>query len=236
MRQLAPHIVILLLLAVVAGTQCRAQTATELKVMPRAVPRQETTTPRINSPTRLAVDTKARPDAPLKMQRVPAIVENGDTFPHYRLRDVYLFPEMKFKNRREERFYWRTVRDVKRVLPLAHYIKDVIKETNDTLMRMPTKKERDRYMRHFERDLYRGNEARMKKLTYAQGKLLIRLVDRECEATSYELIKAYRGSFRAGFYQMFAKIFGADLKSEFGSRKEDKIIERIIIQVESGQL
>ena len=191
---------------------------------------------RITAATRLAVDTKARPDAPLKMQRVPAIVEHGDTFPHYRLRDVYLFPEMKFKNRREERFYWRTVRDVKRVLPLAHYIKDVIKETNDTLMRMPTKKERDRYMRHFERDLYRGNEARMKKLTYAQGKLLIRLVDRECEATSYELIKAYRGSFRAGFYQMFAKIFGADLKSEFGSRKEDEIIERIIIQVESGQL
>ncbi len=234
MRQLTPHIVILLLLAVVAGTQCRAQTATELKVKP-ADTRQETAV-RITAATRLAVDTKARPDAPLKMQRVPAIVENGDTFPHYRLRDVYLFPEMKFKNRREERFYWRTVRDVKRVLPLAHYIKDVIKETNDTLMRMPTKKERDRYMRHFERDLYRGNEARMKKLTYAQGKLLIRLVDRECEATSYELIKAYRGSFRAGFYQMFAKIFGADLKSEFGSRKEDEIIERIIIQVESGQL
>lgn len=234
MRQLAPHIVVLLLLAVVAGTRCRAQTATELKVKP-ADTRQEAAV-RITAATRLAVDTKARPDAPLKMQRVPAIVENGDTFPHYRLRDVYLFPEMKFKNRREERFYWRTVRDVKRVLPLAHYIKDVIKETNDTLMRMPTKKERDRYMRHFERDLYRGNEARMKKLTYAQGKLLIRLVDRECEATSYELIKAYRGSFRAGFYQMFAKIFGADLKSEFGSRKEDKIIERIIIQVESGQL
>lgn len=234
MRQLAPHIVILLLLAVVAGTQCRAQTATELKVKP-ADTRQEAAV-RITAATRLAVDTKARPDAPLKMQRVPAIVEHGDTFPHYRLRDVYLFPEMKFKNRREERFYWRTVRDVKRVLPLAHYIKDVIKETNDTLMRMPTKKERDRYMRHFERDLYRGNEARMKKLTYAQGKLLIRLVDRECEATSYELIKAYRGSFRAGFYQMFAKIFGADLKSEFGSRKEDEIIERIIIQVESGQL
>ena len=234
MRQLAPHIVILLLLAFVVGTQCRAQTATELKVKP-ADTRQETAV-RITAATRLAVDTKARPDAPLKMQRVPAIVENCDTFPHYRLRDVYLFPEMKFKNRREERFYWRTVRDVKRVLPLAHYIKDVIKETNDTLMRMPTKKERDQYMRHFERDLYRGNEARMKKLTYAQGKLLIRLVDRECEATSYELIKAYRGSFRAGFYQMFAKIFGADLKSEFGSRKEDEIIERIIIQVESGQL
>lgn len=73
-------------------------------------------------------------------------------------------------------------------------------------------------------------------MTLNQGKLLIRLVDRECQTSSYDLIRAYRGSFSAGFYQMFAKLFGADLKSKFGTGRDDKIIERIIILVEAGQL
>ena len=143
---------------------------------------------------------------------------------------------MKFKNKKEEKFYWRTVRDVKVVLPLSKYIRQIVRETNDTLMQLSTKKERDRYMKGFEKELYSREEARFKKLTYNQGKLLIRMVDREFDLTSYDLIKAYRGSFRAGFYQVFAKMFGADLKAEFGSNKNDAIVERIIILVENGQL
>lgn len=166
----------------------------------------------------------------------PCVVENGDTMPCYKLPNIMVFPPMKFKNKKEEKFYWRTVRDVKRVLPLAEYIKSVVKETNDTLMKLPTKKERDRYMRGFEKELYAREEDKFKQLTLNQGKLLIRIIDREFEMTSYELIKAYRGGFRAGFYQMFAGIFGASLKSEYGSNKNDEIIERIIILVQNGQL
>jgi len=128
------------------------------------------------------------------------------------------------------------VRDVKRVLPLSKYIRGVIEKTNKTLTAMPNKESRDNYMHKFEKRIYKENEAEFKKLTLNQGKLLIRLVDRECNSTSYELIKAYRGSFRAGFWQFFAKIFGADLKSNFGTKEEDKIIERIITLVEAGQI
>ena len=169
-------------------------------------------------------------------KQVKAVVENGDTIALYELPTVWVYPPMKFKNKREEKFYWRTVRDVKKTLPLSKYIKEVIIVTNDTLMMLPTKRERDKYMQGFEKRIYKQEYGRMSKLTLRQGMLLIRLVDRECDATGYELIKAYRGSFTAGFYQMFAKMFGASLKTEFGSHEDDATIERIINLVESGQL
>lgn len=165
---------------------------------------------------------------------VRAVVSHGDTV--FVLPTVYAFPPMKFKNKREEKFYWRTVRDVKKVLPYSKLISTLVQEVNDTLMRIPTQKERDRYMRQWEKTTYRKYYKEFTHMTLNQGKLLIRLVDRECQTSSYELIRAYRGSFSAGFYQMFAKLFGADLKSKFGTGRNDKIIERIIILVEAGQL
>ena len=169
-------------------------------------------------------------------KQVKATIENGDTIALYELPTVWVYPPMKFKNKQQEKFYWRTVRDVKKTLPLSKYIKEVIIATNDTLMMLPTKHERDKYMRGFEKRIYKQEYGRMSKLTLRQGMLLIRLVDRECDATGYELIKAYRGACTAGFYQMFAKMFGASLKTEYGSHKDDATIERIINLVESGQL
>ena len=168
--------------------------------------------------------------------RVPIEVQGSDTIFLFHLHSVYIFPPMKFKNKQQEKYYWKLVRDVKKTLPYSKLITKVIKETNDTLIHMRSDRERDRYMKKFEKEIYKKYESSFKKMTFNQGKLLIRLIDRECDATSYELIKVYRGSFTAGFYQLFAKLFGADLKSEYGSGKNDELIERIILQVESGQL
>jgi len=167
---------------------------------------------------------------------VKMIVIEGDTMIYEELPMLYCYAPLKFKNKKEEEFYWRTVRDVKRVLPLSKYIRGVIEKTNKTLMELPNKASRDNYMKKFEKRLYKENEKEFSKLTLNQGKLLIRLVDRECNATSYQLIKAYRGSFKAGFWQFFALLFGASLKTEFGNTDEDKIIERIITLVEAGQI
>ncbi|MDR1591477.1 MAG: DUF4294 domain-containing protein [Prevotellaceae bacterium] len=164
------------------------------------------------------------------------IILDNDTFPFVVLKPVYVFAKRHFKNKKEEQFYWRTVRDVKRVLPLAHYIRQVVVQTNDTLMTMPGKRERDRYMKGFEKSIFKQNEAEFSKLTLNQGKLLIRLVDREFNVSSYELIKAYRGRFTAGFWQLFAKLLGADLKDSFGSKEQDAIIEQIIRMVEDGDI
>ena len=168
--------------------------------------------------------------------RVPIEVVGTDTIFLFQLRSVYIFPPMKFKNKQQEKYYWKLVRDVKKTLPYSKLITKVIKETNDTLIHMRSDRDRDRYMKKFEKEIYKKYESSFKRMTFSQGKLLIRLIDRECDATSYELIKVYRGSFTAGFYQLFAKMFGADLKSEYGSGKNDELIERIILQVESGQL
>ena len=168
--------------------------------------------------------------------RVPIEVQGSDTIFLFQLHSVYIFPPMKFKNKQQEKYYWKLVRDVKKTLPYSKLITKVIKETNDTLIHMRSDRDRDRYMKKFEKDIYKKYENSFKNMSFSQGKLLIRLIDRECDATSYELIKVYRGSFTAGFYQLFAKLFGADLKSEYGSGKNDELIERIILQVESGQL
>lgn len=171
-----------------------------------------------------------------RLTTISAVVINGDTMPHYVLNTVYCYPQMKFKNKKQEKYYWRLVYDVKKTLPLSYYIKDLIRETNDTLMKLPNKRARDKYMKGFEKRIYQANYDRMSKMTLRQGTLLMRLVDRECDVSSYELIKAYRGSFRAGFYQMFAKMCGANLKQKFGDNKDDEMIERIITLVEAGQL
>jgi hypothetical protein len=87
-----------------------------------------------------------------------------------------------------------------------------------------------------EKDLKQRYTPVMKKLTFSQGKLLIKLVNRETDSSSYELVKSFMGSFKAFFYQSFASMFGASLKKEYHPDDEDQLIERIIIQIDNGQL
>ena len=167
---------------------------------------------------------------------VQAIIVGSDTIPFFVLPTYYCYPPLKFKNKKEEQFYWRTVRDVKVVLPYVRHIRKVMEKTNEALMSMPDKASRDAYMKNFEKRIYKENETKFKDLTLNQGKLIIRLLDRETNNTSYELIKAYRGSFSAGFWQVFALVLGADLKTKYGTKEEDAVIERVIVLVEAGQL
>lgn len=163
-------------------------------------------------------------------------VKGRDTIPHIVLQTVYVFPPIKFKNKRQEKFYWRTVRDVKKALPYAKVVGKILAETNDTLMKMKSDKERKRYMKALEKEIFNRYEGDMRNFTLSQGKMLIRLISRECNQSSYALIRAYRGSFVAGFWQGFARLFGANLKDEFGESEKDAIVERVILLVEAGQL
>lgn len=76
----------------------------------------------------------------------------------------------------------------------------------------------------------------MKKLTFSQGKLLIKLVNRQTDSSSYELVKAFMGPFKAGFYQTFAALFGASLKKEYHPEGEDRLTEQVVLLVENGQI
>ena len=177
-----------------------------------------------------------RTSQPGKVYLTPMTVYEGDTIPYVKLPTVYIFKPLKFKNKREMTKYYKLIRDVKKVLPIANEVNRAIIETYEYMMTLPTEKERQKHMKAVEKSLKEQYTPRMKKLTFAQGKLLIKLVDRQTHSTGYELVKAFLGSFRAGFYQAFASLFGASLKKEYNPTGDDALTERVILMVESGQL
>ena len=125
---------------------------------------------------------------------------------------------------------------MKKTLPIAKEVKRAVIETYEYLETLPDKKSRERHIKLVEKGLKEQYTPRMKKLTFSQGKLLIKLINRECNQSSYQLVKAFMGPFKAGFYQTFAALFGASLKKEYHPEDEDKLVERVIILVENGQL
>lgn len=175
----------------------------------------------------------------LKLQRfryVKPLIENGDTVWCYLLPELWVYPPMKFKNERERRAYNRLIYNVKKVLPIAQQVNGLIEETCVALEQLPTTKEKNAHISAVERDIKEQYTPQMKKLTYSQGKLLIKLVDRECNQSSYEIVQAFFGPARAAFYQVFAWTFRASLKKEYHPEEEDRLIERVVRQVETGQL
>lgn len=168
--------------------------------------------------------------------KVPVTVYKNDTIPTITLREVIIFPEIRFKSKRQRTRYNKLVRDVKKTLPLAKEINRAVIETYEYLQTLPDKKSREAHLKMVEKGLKQQYTPVMKKLTFSQGKLLIKLVNRETNSSSYELVKAFMGPLKAGFYQTFAALFGASLKKEYHPEDDDKMTERIIILVENGQL
>ncbi|MGP1545518.1 MAG: DUF4294 domain-containing protein [Prevotella intermedia] len=160
----------------------------------------------------------------------------SDSIQYVRTNKIYIFPPMEFKNDKQRQAYNRLVANIKKVLPLAKECNQIILETGAYLQTIPTKKERDAHMKAVEKGLKEEYTPRIKKLTYSQGKLLIKLIDRETHSTGYELIQAFLGPVRAGFYQAFAWVFGASLKKRYDPKGADRLVERIVLQVEAGQL
>ena len=161
----------------------------------------------------------------LKINTLPegvqrAYVDGKDTIAVVNLQEVFVFPQVRFKNKREEQKYNKLIRDVKRTLPYAKMVYETLIETYE----------------YMETDLFKEYKPELKKLTFSQGKLLIKLIDRECNQSSYNLLKAYLGSFRAGFWNLFAGMFGASLKSEYDPKGKDAMTERVVILVERGLL
>lgn len=167
---------------------------------------------------------------------VPVCIYEGDTIPYVNLPMVYIFKPLKFKNDKERMEYYKLVRNVKKVYPIAREINRTILETYEYLQTLPNEKARQKHIKRVEKGLKEQYTPQMKKLTFAQGKLLIKLVDRQSHQTSFELVRAFMGPFKAGFYQTFAALFGASLKKEYDPLGDDKLTERVVLLVENGQI
>ena len=167
---------------------------------------------------------------------VPARIYEGDTIASLRMPTLYVFKPLVFKNKKQQQSYNRLVRNVKRTLPIAKEVNRAIIETYEYLQTLPDEKARQKHLSAVEKGVKEQYTPRLKKLSFSQGKLLIKLINRETDSSSYELVKAFLGPFKAGFYQAFAALFGASLKKEYHPEDEDAMIEQIVLLVESGQI
>ena len=167
---------------------------------------------------------------------VGAAEHKGEKIPHISLPTVYIFTPLVFRNRSERQRFDRLVYDVKKTLPLATEIRKIIIETYETLQILPDEKAQKKHIEKLEKELKEAYTPKMKKLSLRQGKLLIKLVDRQCDQNAYQLIRLFMGSFKAAFYQSFASLFGASLKKSYDPFGEDSLTERVVIQVLAGEL
>lgn len=170
------------------------------------------------------------------MVRVGKVLQGRDSIQYVELNNVYVYPKPVFKNEKQRMAYNRLVYNIKKVLPIAKEVNKIIVETYEYLETLPNKKAKDAHMKLVEKSIKKEYTPRMKKLTYSQGKLLIKLVYRECNSSSYNLVQAFLGPVKAGFYQAFAWAFGASLKKDYDPNGVDRLTERVVLQVEAGQL
>ena len=168
--------------------------------------------------------------------KVGKVFEGGDSIQYMEMNNVYVFPPVTFSSKKQANAYMRLVKNVKTVLPIAKEANMIMMETAEYLETLPDKRAKEAHMKRVEQSIMKEYKPRMKKLTYSQGKLLIKLIYRESNSSSYELIQAFLGPVRAGFYQAFAWAFGASLKKDYDAEGVDRLTERVVLMVEAGQL
>lgn len=168
---------------------------------------------------------------------IPAVViVNGDPLPNWVIPEIVVFPKRTFNTKKDYRQYQRMIRNLKAVYPYARIAQSKLNEMNYQLQQLKTKREREQFVNQAEKEIRNDFEKKLIGLTVSQGKMLIKLIDRQTGRTSYELLKELKGSFSAGLWQAVARIFGSNLKSEFDEEGEDKILNELIILYEHQQL
>jgi len=167
---------------------------------------------------------------------VQATIIDGDTVAYMSLPVVRVYAPKIFKSKEQERQWSRLVRNVKVAYPYAVLAAQKMNDYNSILMNIKSEKEKDRMMKQAEEDLKKQFEKDVRNMTFSQGKILIKLIYRQTGNTSYEIVKQFRGSLSAFFWQSVARLFGANLKDQYDAEGDDKMIEEIVIMIEKGDL
>jgi hypothetical protein len=164
------------------------------------------------------------------------IVTGQDTIIERQIKEVWVYPARQFKSPRYERQYWRLVQRVKKVLPYASTANKLLREYEPEYLKLTTERDKRRLIKEVEDQLMAQYKEELKKLSINDGKVLIKLIDRETGRTSFTLIREFRGAFIATFWQGIARLFGNNLKEEFDPYGEDLLIEEIVTLIEIGYL
>ncbi|MFO7575608.1 MAG: DUF4294 domain-containing protein [Bacteroidales bacterium] len=161
---------------------------------------------------------------------------DGEKLPEIELEDVVVVGRRTLGERFQAWRYERLVYNVKRVYPYSLMVRTRYWEVNQQLELIPDDKKRKEYLKQIEKDLLSEFEDDMRRMTITQGRILIKLIDRETSNSSYDLIREYRSFITATFWQGIARIFGTNLKSKYDPEGEDYLIEKIIYEIELGRL
>jgi hypothetical protein len=172
---------------------------------------------------------------PEKGTRTYAEIVDGDTIPSVRLGEVVILTEFEFRNAKQREQWTRTKYNVKKVYPYAILAAAKLKEYDVALQKINDEHMKKAFIKVCEKDLRNEFEDEIKGLTVTQGKILMKLIDRETGRTTYDVVKQLRGSFQAAMWQTIATIFGHNMKAEYDANVEDILIERAVKLVEAGQ-
>jgi hypothetical protein len=149
---------------------------------------------------------------------------------------VYVKPVMCFARPIDMSKHRKLVRDFRKVYPLALVAKEKMAGFEEQLLKLPTRQTQREFSKRVEKELIDEYTPTLKRMTVSQGKILLRLIDRETEMTTYDIVREFRGGFTAGFWQGIARIFGHNLKDEYDADERDRMIEQCIWLYEAGLL
>ena len=164
------------------------------------------------------------------------VKRDGINMPEIEIKEVTVVARPTPSRRSEYRKYERLIANIKRVYPYSLMVRKRLDQVNEDLKKLESEKERKEYIKNIEKDVFGEYEGDMRQMTITQGRLLIKLIDRETQNTSYDLIKEYRGWFTAAFWQGIARIFGTNLKDQYDRYGEDALMELIIMDIDTGRL
>jgi hypothetical protein len=184
------------------------------------------------------IDTslKKTDSIPQNSYLIQKVTRNGITMPEIQIKEVTIVARPSPAKRNEYRKYERLILNIKKVYPYALMVRRRLEKVNEDMKNITSEKERKEYIKNVEKDVFAEYEGDMRQMTITQGRLLIKLIDRETQNTSYELIKVYRGKISAAFWQSIARIFGTNLKEHYDAYGDDALIELIIRDIDAGRL
>ncbi|MEI7830338.1 MAG: DUF4294 domain-containing protein [Prolixibacteraceae bacterium] len=163
-----------------------------------------------------------------------SVVALSDTSMHYFLKPIDIFPDKKDMKPKALREYTLLEYKVKKVYPMAKVAAIKLAEYNRVYSTFKTERERKKYVKGVEKELFSEFEDELRQMKVSEGRILIKLLDRETGNSSFEIIKEFKGGFSAFFWQSVARLFGHDLKAQYDPVMEDRLIEYIILQIDLG--
>jgi hypothetical protein len=187
-------------------------------------------------PCRVVAQLSIRPGPVVVYEKTPATIIDGDTVAILSLNPVMIIADRKFPSVEDAMKYFRLRRDVKVAYPYAIMAEATFRQCEATMQTMTSESDKRRYLKQMEKQMTDQYKADLKNMTIDQGRILIKLINRETGTTSYEMVKELKGSLTAFMWQTVARVFGNNLKDTYDPEDEDREIENIIQLIETGAI